>query len=129
MTSYGFFAVLDRLAIPFVVFAVAPVAFSRSEDRLLLMRTLALMGIYLGITAFFELFGPQSRGAPVHPGPFRRNPVRLRRGLFAESEANGLTLAVTFWVPCGRPGEHRVAVAAHCGALAAPVGPRRPPGD
>ena len=42
------------------MFAVAPIAFSRSEDRLLLMRTLALLGIYLGVTAFLEVIGPQS---------------------------------------------------------------------
>ena len=97
-TSYGFFALLDRLAIPFLVFAVAPIAFSRSEDRLLLMRTLALLGIYLGVMAFLEVIGPQSLVWPRYiMDPSVGAQFGRARGPFAESEANGLTLAATFW--------------------------------
>ena len=53
-TRYGFFALLDRLVLPYLVFTIAPVAFKREADRLLILKTLTLLGIYLGLTAMAE---------------------------------------------------------------------------
>ena len=97
-TSYGFFALLDRLLVPYLVFAVAPVAFKREADRLLILKTLTLVGIYLGLTAMAEIFGPHALVFPRYildpsvGGQFGR-----ARGPFAESEANGLTLLAALW--------------------------------
>jgi O-antigen ligase len=59
-TSYGFFALLDRIVVPFVLFALAPVLFGSEADRRLLLRTLTVMGLYLGATAVFEMLGPSA---------------------------------------------------------------------
>jgi putative inorganic carbon (hco3(-)) transporter len=97
-TSYGFFAILDRLAIPYFIFTFAPLAFRRTEDRLLILRTMALVGIYLGLTAVFELLGPHSLVWPRYIlNPSIGIQFGRARGPFAESEADGLTLVAAFW--------------------------------
>lgn len=59
-TSLGFYALLDRLAVPFLVFALAPVIFSTPARRDVLLRCLVVMGLYLGATAIFEMIGPKT---------------------------------------------------------------------
>ena len=58
-TTAGVFDLLDRLgAIPFLMLLLAPVLFSGSRERNMLLATLVGLGAYLGITAFFEAVGP-----------------------------------------------------------------------
>ena len=64
-TATGQFALLDRLVVPFVLFAVAPVAFDTPARRLLLLKVLILMGLYLAATAVFEIVGPRQPGLPA----------------------------------------------------------------
>jgi putative inorganic carbon (HCO3(-)) transporter len=92
-TSLGFYALLDRLVVPFVFFVVAPVVFSTPGRRDLLLKTLVIVGIYLGVTAFFEVAGPHSLVFPR----FILDPnvgiqVGRARGPFTESEADGLVM-------------------------------------
>ncbi len=97
-TRYGFFALLDRLVVPYLVFTIAPVAFKREADRLLILKTLTVLGIYLGLTAVAEIFGPH---ALVFPRYIMDPSVGIQfgraRGPFIESEANGLTLLAALW--------------------------------
>jgi O-antigen ligase len=96
-TSLGFFALLDRLVVPYLAFAAAPLVFREAADRKLLVTVLAALGVYLGVTAVFEVIGPKSL---VFPRYIRNPAVGIQfgraRGPFAESEADGLTL-----VACG----------------------------
>ena len=99
-TSLGFFALLDRLAVPYLLFALAPLALRRSEDRLFLLQVMTCIGLYLGLTAIFEVIGPH---ALVFPRYILDANVGIgfgrARGPFVASEGDGLTLlAATF---CG----------------------------
>ncbi len=93
-TSYGAFALLDRLVIPFAAFCLAPVVFRDPEDRAVLLKALVGLGLYLGATAVFEVLGPASLVFPryvMDPGAgilFGR-----ARGPFVAAEADGMVLA------------------------------------
>jgi putative inorganic carbon (HCO3(-)) transporter len=92
-SSLGFFALLDRLLVPYLMFTLAPLIFLRAGDRLLLLKLLSCLGIYLGVTAIGEVFGPH---AVVFPRYILDPQVGIQfgraRGPFTESEANGLTM-------------------------------------
>ena len=45
---------------PFLLYLVAPAAFATERQRTILLGTLAVVGAYLGATAFFEMIGPHS---------------------------------------------------------------------
>lgn len=93
----GFFALLDRLVVPFAIFTIAPLLFRRATDRLLLLAALTALGAYLGLTSIAETFGPR---ALVFPRYILDPAVGIHfgraRGPFAESVANGLTM-----IACG----------------------------
>ncbi len=93
-TSLGFYALLDRLAVPFLTFALSPVIFSTPARRDLLLRCLVVIGLYLGATAIFEMIGPRSL---VFPRFILDPNVGIQfgraRGPFTESEADGLAMA------------------------------------
>lgn len=92
--SYGFYALLDRLAVPYLFFALAPVIFSTPRRRDLLLRTLVLMGLYLGVTAVLEMAGAPSLIFPRYiTDPSLGLQVGRARGPFLESVANGLVLS------------------------------------
>jgi putative inorganic carbon (hco3(-)) transporter len=56
----GFLSLFDELGVmPYVMFLVAPAAFSGQRERDLLLATLVGLGLYLGLTAIFESLGPQ----------------------------------------------------------------------
>lgn len=97
-TGLGFFAMLDRLVVPYLTFALAPVVFARAADRDALLKTLAIVGTYLGLTAVFEIAGAD---ALVFPRYILDPSVGIHfgraRGPFAQSEANGLALLAAFW--------------------------------
>ena len=94
-TSLAQFALLDRLLIPFVLFTVAPVVFSGVRSRDLLLKVLVVLGLYLGVTAVFEVAGPTQL---VLPRYIMDSSIGIQfgraRGPFVEAEADGLVMAV-----------------------------------
>ena len=94
LTSLGFYALLDRLVLPLVLFSLAPMLLRRAADRLLLLKTLTLIGLYLGGTAVGETVGPSGL---VWPEYILDSSVGIQfgraRGPFVQSEANGMILA------------------------------------
>jgi putative inorganic carbon (hco3(-)) transporter len=88
------FALIDQFgALPFIVYAVAPVAFRTAHQRKILLGTLVATGAYLSLTALFEklnlhaLIFPRYIDDPTVGIHFGRS-----RGPFAEAVANGLAL-------------------------------------
>lgn len=63
--SLKFFALFDRVVMPLAMFVLGALMFTTPHRRELLLRTVALMGIYVGFTAFFQYLGI---GALVFPG-------------------------------------------------------------
>ncbi len=99
-TSLGFYAFLDRLAVPMGAFTFGPVVFATRRDRQLLLKVLTVLGLYLGVTAVLEFFGPHALVFPryiVDPGVGIQ--YGRARGPFAESEADGLAMTA-----CGFAG-------------------------
>ncbi|MGY1636658.1 O-antigen ligase family protein [Geodermatophilus sp. SYSU D00742] len=93
-TAYGSYALLDRIVVPFLLFALAPVLFAREEDRRLLLRTLVVLGLYLGATAVLEIAGPSWLVLPRYVmDPEAGILFGRARGPFVQPEANGLVLA------------------------------------
>jgi putative inorganic carbon (HCO3(-)) transporter len=94
-TSYGFYALLDRIVVPFGLFALAPLLFAREEDRQLLLKAFVALGLYLGVTAVFEMLGPTSL---VFPRYIMDPDVGIlfgrARGPFVAAEADGMILAL-----------------------------------
>jgi putative inorganic carbon (hco3(-)) transporter len=88
------FELLDRLGVvPFLLYLVAPAAFATERQRTILLGTLAVVGAYLGATAFFEMIGPHSLVFPS----FISNPALgihdgRARGPFLEAGADGLAM-------------------------------------
>ncbi len=90
----GLFALLDQFgAIPFLLFAVSPIAFRTAYQRAVLLGSLVATGAYLSITAVCEKLG---LGALTFPTYIDNPAVGLHygrsRGPFAEAVANGLAL-------------------------------------
>ena len=94
--SYPQFAWLDRLFIPFLFFTLAPVVFATSHSRDLLLKVFTAMALYLGLTAVFEIIGPN---ALVFPRYIMNPEVGIQfgraRGPLVESEADGLVIVMT----------------------------------
>lgn len=91
LSSYGMFALLDRLIVPFLLFIVAPVVFSTPGRRDLLLRTMVVLGLYLGLTALLETLKLWSWVWPSYIGdPSVGIQFGRARGPFASSEAMGM---------------------------------------
>lgn len=82
------FALLDRVYLPFAMFCCAPFLFGSRLARLLLLVTLATVGVYLMLTTVGQavrlsvlVWPPYARFAPGRPG-----------GPFLAAEANGMAL-------------------------------------
>ena len=90
------FAWLDRLFVPFLFFTLAPIVFATTHSRDLLLKIFTVMALYLGLTAVFQIIGPN---ALVFPRYILDPDVGIQfnraRGPFVESEANGLVMAMT----------------------------------
>jgi putative inorganic carbon (hco3(-)) transporter len=104
-TNYGLFALIDRILLPFAFFLLAGVVFSDVRSRNLLLRVLVLVGLYLGLTAFFEMVGPHSLVVPAYiMDPDAGILFGRARGPFLASDADGLVMvaslaaAVLGWV-------------------------------
>lgn len=94
VNSYGAFALLDRLVVPFVMFCLAPVVFGTPARRDLLLKVLVVLGLYLGISAVLETLKLWSLVWPRYIG---NESVGIQfgraRGPFAASEAMGMACA------------------------------------
>jgi putative inorganic carbon (HCO3(-)) transporter len=92
-TSYGAYALLDRLVIPFTLLTVAPVVFRTAGQRDLVLKTLTVVGAYLGLVA---LAGAVGLDGVVFPRYINDPSVGIQygraRGPFVESEAMGIVL-------------------------------------
>ncbi|WP_432493789.1 O-antigen ligase family protein [Kineococcus auxinigenes] len=94
LSTYGLFGLLDRLIVPFLLFCAAPVVFSTPERRDLLLRTLVLLGLYLGVTALLETLHAYSLLFPSYIGdPDVGIQFGRARGPFIASEAMGMACA------------------------------------
>lgn len=92
-SSLGFYALLDRLFLPFVFFCLAPAFFRTAARRDLLLRVLIVLGLYLGVTAFLEIVGPSGLVLPRYVmNPELGIQYGRARGPFLASEADGLVL-------------------------------------
>lgn len=93
------FALADRLVIPLLLFATAPLFFDRPTHRDLLLKTLTLIGVYLGLTGIIEIVAvnlavPRYIADPAVGLGFGR-----ARGPFLASDAMGVSAAI-----CGFAG-------------------------
>lgn len=96
--SYGLFALLDRLFVPFVMFCIAPVVFATAHRRMLLVKTLVVLGLYLGVTAVLETLKLWSLVFPSYIGdPSVGIQFGRARGPFTASEAMGMACAACFF--------------------------------
>jgi O-antigen ligase len=90
----GGFLLIERFTlIGFVVFAVAPVIFAETRQRLILLATMVALGAYLGSQALFQTIGADALVFPKYilDPDIGHHPDRAR-GPFVEAEANGLAL-------------------------------------
>lgn len=96
LTTFGLFSLADRLVVPFLLLTVAPVVFCTPARRDLLLKTLTLLGLYLGVTAVLEQVAPSAVRPAYIADPALGNQQGRSRGPFLASEALGLVL-----VQCG----------------------------
>ncbi len=87
------FYILDRMAVPFAVFALAPLAFNSPRHRAGFLTAMVWYGAYLGLTAFFEIVGPHQLVFPHFILDTGWGTERAQ-GPFIEPAVNGLALYV-----------------------------------
>jgi putative inorganic carbon (hco3(-)) transporter len=85
------FYILDRMAVPFAVFALAPLAFTTPRHRAGFLTAMVWFGAYLGLTAFFEIVGPHQLVFPHFILQTGWGTERAQ-GPFIEPAVNGLAL-------------------------------------
>ncbi len=85
------FFLLDRLAVPFTVFALAPLAFRTPRHRAGFLAAFVAFGGYLGLTALFETIGPRALVIPhfIRDSGFQHDRAQ---GPFLEATVNGVAL-------------------------------------
>lgn len=87
------FALLDRMLVPFIMFCCAPAIFDSASTRLLLLRFLTLIGLWLSMTTFLEIFGPHALVWPRYiVAAIPTDEVHRASGPFLASEALGMAL-------------------------------------
>lgn len=92
------YALLDRIIVPFLMFCLGPLIFTTSRRRVMLLKTLCLIGIYLGLTAIFEIIGPNSLVWPSYiMDPNIGILFGRARGPFASAEPNGMTMGLALF--------------------------------
>ena len=92
-TTVGFYQLLDTLIVPYLGIVLGPLIFSTPARRDLLLRLLVVIGLYLGLTAIFEIFGPRQLVFPRYiVDPNVGLQFGRARGPFVESEADGLAM-------------------------------------
>ncbi|WP_432511351.1 O-antigen ligase family protein [Kineococcus sp. SYSU DK001] len=99
LSSTGVFALLDRLLVPFLLFATAPVVFCTPARRDLLLKALVLLGLYLGYTALVETLRLWQFVFPSYiADPSVGQQFGRARGPFAYSEGMGMACAACTFV-------------------------------
>lgn len=91
------FALVDRVALPFVLFAIAPAVLSTSRRRDLLLQMLTLLGAYLAVTTLLEGLGMARLTLPGYIAAgagLGSDEVARAGGPFVSGEANGMSLAM-----------------------------------
>ncbi|WP_313565912.1 O-antigen ligase family protein [Mobilicoccus sp.] len=94
------FAALDRVIMPFVLFATAPMILRTSTERLVFLRTMTLLGLYLAVTAIFQAAGLHSLVFPgyitdtTHVDGMPVADAARAGGPFLAGEANGMALGL-----------------------------------
>ena len=92
-SGLGLYALLDRIVIPFGLFVLAPLVLTTPGRRDLFLKLAVLIGLYLGLTAVFEMAGPQSLVFPRYiADPSVGIHFGRARGPFVESVANGVVM-------------------------------------
>lgn len=96
--SLGFYAALDRVVVPFVLFCLAPGMLALPQARRLVLMTLVGLGMYLGLTAVVEMSPARPYAVPafIVDDGLGIHPERAR-GPFLAAEPNGMMLAVAFY--------------------------------
>lgn len=94
LNSSPLFALLDRTVMPFLMFLLGPLIFTTTERRDLLLKSLTIMGLYLGITAILEQWAPQVVFPRYIVDPQVGMHFGRSRGPFAGAEAMAMALAV-----------------------------------
>ncbi len=81
------------MAVPFAVFALAPLAFRTPHHRRVFLAAFVAFGAYLGITAWLEVVGPQALVVPqfINDPSLGYHPDRAE-GPFLEAGVNGVGL-------------------------------------
>jgi putative inorganic carbon (hco3(-)) transporter len=89
-----FLKIVDAFGIlPFLIFLVAPLAFRKRKQRLVLLGTLVALGAYLGLTVLFETLKFDALVYPKYILDLSYGIHQGRgRGPFADAVANGLAL-------------------------------------
>ncbi|RLV49291.1 O-antigen ligase family protein [Nocardioides mangrovicus] len=89
------FALADRVVVPFAMFVLGPLFFDTAASRMLLLKTLTLIGLYLGLTGIFEIAGPHALVWPryISDPSLGLQPGRAR-GPFLASEPMGMAAAL-----------------------------------
>lgn len=91
--SHTIFVLFDRYTVPFLAFALAPLAFHEPRHRAGLLTALVAFGGYLGLTALFEAVGPHALVFPQYIlDPSYGYHAERARGPFVEATANGVGL-------------------------------------
>ncbi len=92
------FALTDRVVMPFLLFGCAPLLLATSVQRLLLLRTITLLGAYLAVTAIAQTAGATNLVFPAYivSAQANANITETFRagGPFLSGEANGMALAM-----------------------------------
>lgn len=88
------FALADRMAFPLLLFATAPLFFDRPAYRDLLLRALALIGVYLGVTGMLEILAPGLVFPRYIADPSAGQMFGRARGPFLSGDAMGLSSAI-----------------------------------
>lgn len=94
------FTILDRVYVPFLLFAFAPYFLGTETRRLLLLRALTVTGLYLAVTTLLEAAGLHALLLPRYIAAHHANAslsadeVMRAGGPFLFGEPNGMTLAM-----------------------------------
>ena len=78
--SYKLFALLDRIIVPLAMFPLGALIFSTAHRRELLLRSVSLLGIYLGVVGLLEYLGLHSLAFPGYISTLRNLTAEVRAG-------------------------------------------------
>jgi O-antigen ligase len=93
-SSYGFYALLDRLgAVPFAMFTLAPLLFWQPERRSFFLGVMVVLGLYLGVVGVAEGVGIHALVVPRYiSNPAIGITASRARGPFLASDAMGISM-------------------------------------